>query len=211
MGVGTLPRVGIFTYRRIVTQMTVGRRSLLSLLGAGSLLLVTACGSDSSEPGPSETGGGGSEPPESVPEPVEEYGVDPALLAVTVFKDPSCGCCGGWVDHAESNGFSVTVEHPEVLGDVFEEHDIPADLQSCHLTLNSAGSVFVGHIPVRFVLEYLQDPPEGSRGLTVPAMPVGTPGMEMGKEFEPYDVLLLSAKGGTEVFARVSKATEQEV
>jgi hypothetical protein len=137
--------------------------------------------------------------------------VDPALLAFTVFKDPSCGCCGGWVEHAEDNGFTIAIEHPEVLGDVFSKYDVAADLQSCHLSVNSAGSVFVGHVPVRYVLEYLKDPPAGSRGLTVPAMPVGTPGMEMGDEFEPYEVLLLGEDGSDEVFAKVSKAADQKI
>nr|WP_281177471.1 DUF411 domain-containing protein [Janibacter limosus] len=71
--------------------------------------------------------------------------------------------------------------------------------------LNPDGDVFVGHVPARFVLEYLADPPKGARGLSVPAMPVGTPGMEQGDQFDPYDVLLLT-DGKPRVLAKVTKA-----
>lgn len=189
---------------------SVSRRALMGLFGVGAIALVTGCGR---EPDSSTLGADATSPtpPTAVPENVEKYGVDPALLAFTVFKDPSCGCCGGWVEHAEQNGFSIAIEHPEVLGNVFSEHDIAVDLQSCHLALNAAGTVFVGHVPVRFILEYLKNPPAGSRGLTVPAMPVGTPGMEMGEEFEPYEVLILTSGGPPEVFARVTSASQQNV
>lgn len=189
----------------------VGRRVLvMGLLGVGTVALVSGCGAEP-DLSASDTGSPKPAPPTALPDAVAEYGVDPALLAFTVFKDPSCGCCGGWVEHAEENGLSVVIEHPEVMGEVFSMHDIPVDLQSCHLALNAAGTVFVGHVPVRFILEYLQDPPADSRGLTVPAMPVGTPGMEMGEQFDPYDVLMFTADGQTEVFARVRRASEQRV
>lgn len=166
----------------------VSRRTVLGLLGAGTLALVSGCGGSSDTSSPD----------------------GPALLAFTVFKDPSCGCCGGWAKHAEQNGFSIAVEHPEVLGDVFIEHDIAVNLQSCHLALNPAGTVFVGHVPARFILAYLKNPPAGTRGLTVPGMPVGTPGMETGEQFDPYEVLAIKADGSTEVFATVTKASEQK-
>lgn len=189
----------------------VSRRILITgLLGVGTVALVSGCGAESDPSLPAD-GARTPAPPAALPEAVEKYGVDPALLAFTVFKDPSCGCCGGWVEHAEQNGFSIAIEHPEVLGNVFSEHDIAVDLQSCHLALNAAGTVFVGHVPVRFILEYLKNPPAGSRGLTVPAMPVGTPGMEMGEEFEPYEVLILTSSGPPEVFARVTSASQQNV
>lgn len=184
----------------------VSRRTLMSMLAAGSLAALAACGSD-----PQKEASAPPQPPTSLPPQVEEFGVNPELLAVTVFKDPTCGCCGGWVQHAEDNGFTVAVEHPDALWRVFEEHEIAVTLQSCHLTLNSASAMFVGHVPIRFVLEYLSDPPEGSRGLSVPGMPIGTPGMEMEDQFDAYDVLLLLEDGSTEVFARVNEAAEQEL
>ncbi|WP_235736776.1 DUF411 domain-containing protein [Nocardioides alcanivorans] len=188
----------------------VSRRVLvMGLLGVGTVTLVSGCGAESNSS--SSAGSTQPAPPTALPENVDRYGVDPALLAFTVFKDPSCGCCGGWVEHAEANGFSVAIEHPDVLGDVFADHDVAVDLQSCHLALSAGGAVFVGHVPVPFILEYLKDPPAGARGLTVPAMPVGTPGMEMGDEFDPYEVLVLTVDGPPEVFAKVTKASQQSV
>lgn len=66
----------------------------------------------------------------------------------------------------------------------------------------------VGHVPARHVLEYLADPPSGSRGLSVPRMPVGMPGMEQGDQFDPYDIMLIT-DGEPEVFARVTTASQQ--
>ena len=63
-------------------------------------------------------------------------------------------------------------------------------------------------MPARFVIEFLTDPPEGARGLSVPAMPVGTPGMEQGEQFDPYDVMLIT-ESGSEVFAEVTSPSDQ--
>ena len=177
------------------------RRKLFTLAGVGSVALLTACADESSTSATMQ--------PE-LPSEVASYGVDARQLAMTVYKDPSCGCCGGWIEHAEENGFSIQVEHPEGLHRVWEQHNIALDLQSCHLASNPDGHVFVGHVPVRFVLEYLADPPKGARGLSVPAMPVGTPGMEQGDQFDPYDVLLITEKESS-VFAKVTKAAEQSI
>ena len=184
----------------------VSRRTLLGLIGLGSASLLTACGSDPSTPHTEQPAPATKQPPKAA-----ASEVPPALLTVTVFKDPSCGCCDGWIKHVQENGLSVAVEHPDVLEDVFADHDIPVDLQSCHLTRNTAGTIFVGHVPVRFVLEYLADPTEGSRGLAVPAMPAGTPGMEMDDQFDPYEVLLLNEDGSASVFAKVETSSDQSI
>ena len=181
------------------TPQQISRRSLLLLTGIGSASVLTACADDGPAALAEET---------SLPAKVADYGVAPERLTMTVYKDASCGCCGGWIDHAKENGFSITTEHPEALHEVWEGHDIPLDMQSCHLALNSDGDVFVGHVPARYVLEYLADPPKGGRGLSVPAMPVGTPGMEEGDTFDPYEVMLLT-KGKARVFADVRKASQQ--
>lgn len=180
-------------------RQRISRRALLLLTGVGSASILTACADDD----PTSTAQEAPLPPK-----VADYGVDPARLAMTVYKDASCGCCGGWVDHAEDNGFTITTEHPEALHEVWQRHDIPLDMQSCHLALNPDGHVFVGHVPTRFVLKYLADPPKGARGLSVPAMPVGTPGMEQGDQFDPYTVMLLT-DGDARVFAKVRKASQQ--
>ena len=179
----------------------LSRRRLFTLAGAGSVTLLTACADEGSTPAKSKT---------ALPSKGAANGVDTQQLAMTVYMDPACGCCGGWVEHAKENGFSITTRHPERLHQVWERHDIPLDLQSCHLASNPDGHVFVGHVPVRFILEYLADPPKGGRGLSVPAMPVGTPGMEQGDQFDPYDVLLITEEEPT-VFAKVTKAAQQSI
>ncbi|MBA4085414.1 MAG: hypothetical protein C0493_10870 [Kytococcus sp.] len=179
---------------------TITRRSLLALPLGG---LLAAC---SGPTAPSAT----TSSPTSLPPRVADHGVDVDRLAMTVYKDASCGCCGGWVTHAEEHGFAITTELPDNLATVWTEHDIPLDLQSCHLARHRDGHLFVGHVPVRHVLEYLADPPKGARGLSVPAMPVGTPGMEQGDRFDPYSVMLIT-KGEPRVFAKVSSPADQEV
>ena len=186
----------MFTSSR--TPQQISRRTLL-LASIGSASLLTACADEGPAPTAKET---------SLPAKVADYGVDPEQLVMTVYKDASCGCCGGWVAHAEDNGFTITTEHPEALHEVWERHDIALDMQSCHLSLTSDGDVFVGHVPARFVLKYLADAPKGARGLSVPAMPVGTPGMEQDDEFDPYKVMLLT-DGEPRVFADVRKASQQ--
>lgn len=170
----------------------VGRRGLFLLGGLVSASLLSACGDDDGAP-PSPTTGGRK---------------GTTAGSMTVYKDASCGCCDGWVEHAEEHGYSITTEHPAALTEVWQRHDVPAEMQSCHLALDTDGNVFVGHVPIRFVRDYLADPPEGSRGLSVPAMPVGTPGMEQGEQFDPYDVMLLGA-GEPSVFRSVTARSQQ--
>ncbi|WP_338748311.1 DUF411 domain-containing protein [Janibacter alittae] len=177
---------------------SLSRRSLFLIAGLGSTTVLTACSVDA--PAPTA--------PSSSPSKAAALGVDARQLAMTVYKDPACGCCSGWIDHAEGNGFTITTEHPEALHQVWQDHEIPLELQSCHLASNADGQVFIGHVPARFVVEYLADPPPGARGLSVPAMPVGTPGMEQGDQFDPYEVMLITDKGSS-VFAEVTKTSQQ--
>lgn len=166
----------------------VTRRGLLVLAGAASTAVVTGCGSEEAATPPSATG----------------------LRAMTVHKDVACGCCDGWVDHAREHGFTVTTDEATPLHEIWEQHDVPADLQSCHLARTADGHLFIGHVPAGFVTEFLADPPSGARGLSVPAMPVGTPGMEQGEQFDPYEVMLLT-EGGAEVYAEVTSPSDQSV
>lgn len=179
---------------------TINRRGVLLLAGVGVASTLTACADDSSSP-PERT---------ALPPKVAGYKVSADDLTMTVYKDVSCGCCDGWVTHVEDHGFTITTEHPTSLAQVWQRHDIALDLQSCHLARNRDGHLFVGHVPARHVLEYLADPPKGARGLSVPAMPVGTPGMEQGDDFDPYSVMLIT-DGRPRVFAKVTKASAQEI
>lgn len=127
------------------------------------------------------------------------------LTALTVYKTPTCGCCGKWVDHIEGAGFDVKVREMDNLAPIKNASGIAPTHQSCHTAVaDDGGYVFEGHIPAKYIAAFLADPPDDARGLVVPAMPVGSPGMEYQDRFSPYDVLLLKADGSFDVFARVT-------
>lgn len=124
-----------------------------------------------------------------------------ALPAMTVYKSASCGCCGAWVDHVKANGFTVKVVDTEDLSSVKREMGIPGKLQSCHTVV--VGTYIVeGHVPAEDVKKLLATKPK-VRGLAVPGMPIGSPGMEQGSpaNYDRYDVLAFTAAGTTSVFA----------
>ncbi len=126
-----------------------------------------------------------------------------------VFKSPTCGCCTKWVEHAQSAGFEVAVNHPADLDRIKADHGIASHYQSCHTAVTKEGFVFEGHIPARYIQEFLSNLPENARGLAVPGMPAGSPGMEMGRRFSPYRIFVLKTDGSREVFREVSSAGEQ--
>jgi hypothetical protein len=125
-----------------------------------------------------------------------------ALPAMTVYKSASCGCCVEWVKHVRANGFTVREVNTEDLGGVKREMGIPPRLASCH-TVVVGSYVVEGHVPADDVKRLLRDRPAGVRGLAVPGMPIGSPGMEQGppSQYERYDVIAFTAAGGTSVFA----------
>jgi hypothetical protein len=121
---------------------------------------------------------------------------------IEVWKSATCKCCGNWVKHLEANGFAVTVNSatPSALEALKRQAGIPDKLASCH-TAKIDGYVIEGHVPASDIERLVAEHPDAV-GLTVPGMPVGSPGMEQGAEFEPYDVLLINKDGSTEVFAK---------
>lgn len=128
---------------------------------------------------------------------------------LTVYKSPTCGCCEAWIDHVKAAGYSVSAQHPQDLNAVKQHFGVQPNFRSCHTAVSEDRFVFEGHVPAKFVEAFLSSPPEGAIGLSVPAMPVGTPGMEMGDKFMPYKVVLLKADGSGSVFAEVNQAADQ--
>lgn len=130
----------------------------------------------------------------------------PAKVLVEVWKDPSCGCCQDWVSHLEASGFAVKVN--ENGNDAMRARlGMPQQLASCHTAL-VGGYAIEGHVPAADIRKLLKDKPQAV-GLTVPGMPVGSPGMDgkvYGKRRDPYDVLLVLKSGDTRVFASYNKA-----
>ena len=134
------------------------------------------------------------------------FGVTQASAADTpssieVWKSSTCQCCGAWVKHLEANGFAVKVNDTTTgaLAALKREAGIGDKLASCH-TARIDGYFVEGHVPGSDIKRLVAERPDAV-GLAVPGMPVGSPGMEQGDEFEPYDVLLVKKDGSTEVFA----------
>jgi hypothetical protein len=130
----------------------------------------------------------------------------PGAAGFVVYKNPQCGCCGRWIEHMKDSGFEVQVKDQADLAGLKRNYGIPPSQQSCHTAVWSDGLknyVFEGHVPATVIRQFLKAAPKDARGLLVPGMPVGSPGMEYGNEQVAYDVLLLRKNGTTEVFARI--------
>ncbi len=169
-----------------------------------SIVSMTACSDGSSELGTSQ-----HSDQQAAQAPQDVAGPAGAGIAIDVYKSPTCGCCGKWVTHAEQNGFSPTTHHPEDLNKLKAEHGIAPQYQSCHTTVSQQGYVFEGHVPARYIHQFLAAPPADALGLAVPAMPVGSPGMEVDDRFMPYQVLLLKRDGSVAIFAEVGSLAQQ--
>ena len=111
---------------------------------------------------------------------------------ITVHKDPSCGCCAGWVRHLQKAGFAANVLETRDLEAVKKRLGVPDDLAACH-TAEVEGYVIEGHVPAGALRRFLAESPKAT-GLAVPGMPVGSPGMEGGNP-EKYDVVLFGPTG----------------
>lgn len=117
---------------------------------------------------------------------------------VTVYKSPTCGCCSKWIDHLEESGFEVAAVDLADLRQVKAMAGIAQEQASCH-TARVGDYVIEGHVPAGDIRRLLREQPL-ARGLTVPGMPLGSPGMEAPNP-QPYQVLLIGQDGGTSVFA----------
>ncbi len=139
----------------------------------------------------------------------DQAGKQKAAVHLDVYKTPTCGCCTKWMDHLAEYGFSSTGHHPDEIGALKRKLGVPARYGSCHTGVSQEGYVFEGHVPARYITQFLASPPADALGLTVPAMPVGSPGMEYKDQFMPYEVLLLKKDGSVEVYAAVESYQQQ--
>lgn len=117
---------------------------------------------------------------------------------VNVFKTPTCGCCAKWVEHLKANGFEVTVQDVPSTAEYRQKHGVPEALGSCH-TAVVGGYAIEGHVPAREIQRLLKSGVK-AKGLAVPGMPSGSPGMEQGPRSDAYSVLLIDANGKTSVY-----------
>jgi hypothetical protein len=118
---------------------------------------------------------------------------------MTVYKSPSCGCCGKWVEHVEKHGFTVKTVPTEAMMALKKRLGVPDAAISCHTT-KVGGYIIEGHVPAADIKRLLAQKPK-ARGLAVAGMPMGSPGMEQGGHRQPYSTLLIGLDGKTRVFA----------
>lgn len=125
---------------------------------------------------------------------------------LTVFKTPTCACCDAWITHMRQAGFTTSITVLPSLQSVRSSRGLPDNLASCHTGLID-GYFVEGHVPAGDVIRLLAERPT-ALGLAVPAMPLGSPGMETPQgDKDPYDTLLVLRSGETRVFARHNPPT----
>lgn len=119
---------------------------------------------------------------------------------IEVWKSPTCGCCNDWIEHLKANGFKVQA-YDKGNNAKRKEVGMPAKFGSCHTAI-ADGYVIEGHVPAREIRRLLKERPR-ALGLSVPEMPIGTPGMdgpEYGGQVDPYNVLLIKHDGTASVY-----------
>ena len=131
------------------------------------------------------------------------------LIALDVYKSPTCGCCGKWISHAKDHGFNTIVHNSAKLDIIKDDAGVPANYRSSHTSISKEGYVFEGHIPANIIHKFLNEKPKNAMGLIVPGMPVGSPGMEYKSMFNTYDVLLLKQDGSVSTYVTVNSPKEQ--
>lgn len=119
---------------------------------------------------------------------------------ITVFKSSSCGCCAGWANNVDSSGLSVNVVEMADLSDIKREHEIPRALESCH-TAVIEGYFVEGHVPMEAVDKLLTERPD-IKGIALPGMPSGTPGMPGPKNGE-WVIYAVNNDGSYDEFMRI--------
>lgn len=128
----------------------------------------------------------------------------PALASsypsIAAYRNPGCGCCEKWAASLRQAGFTVTMEDDPALDERRAKLGVPADLAGCH-SATRGEYVIEGHVPPEDIVSFLATKSE-ARGLAVPGMPMGSPGMESSEPAEAYDVFIFTADGKSEVYAR---------
>jgi hypothetical protein len=124
------------------------------------------------------------------------------LPLALVHKSPSCGCCGLWVEHLEDSGFRVEVRNSDDVNPVKQRLGVPYGKGSCH-TAEIGGYFIEGHVPAEDIKRLLAEKPD-AKGLVLPGMPMGSPGMESpdGTTSGPYTVELVQRDGTTNPFSQ---------
>lgn len=169
------------------------RTSLYALALAGSALLISACNATPATPAAKDAVAAGKATASAT--------ASHALPVVKVHKDPNCGCCGGWAEHMQAAGFPVEIHDTDDMAAVKQRLGIGDGMMSCH-TSEIDGYVVEGHVPVSAIQKLLAERPK-ARGLVLPGMPIGSPGMESPDGYrQSFTVALLGEDGSLSAFSR---------
>jgi hypothetical protein len=117
---------------------------------------------------------------------------------VLVHKSPSCSCCSGWVEHLRQSGFIVEVDDTDAMDPIKARLGVPTEKAACH-TAEVGGYFIEGHVPAADVRRLLAERP-AARGLALPGMPMGSPGMGPPGSGSAYTVELIAADGSSQPF-----------
>ncbi len=120
------------------------------------------------------------------------------LTEIVVHRSPTCSCCGKWVEHLKQNNFKVKDIVSNDVQSIKNQYGVTQDLASCHTAIVN-GYVVEGHVPANDIKTLLEKKPDVV-GITVPGMPSGTPGMEMGGKKDAYQVISFDKKNQRQVF-----------
>lgn len=176
-------------YRYMFTHCS--QKTLRSGVTALGVFLLVACG-----------GAGGEREGTAPRDAASKKPSAPAAGAVlvTMYKNPTCQCCGEWAEHLRASGFKVDIRQGEDLTLVRARHGVSNTLASCHTALVN-GYVLEGHVPADVIHQLLKERPAVA-GLAVPGMPPGVPGMpDVGSNRAKYQVVAFEKGGATRVYA----------
>ena len=123
--------------------------------------------------------------------------VQAAPITVRMFKNPECGCCDGYADYLRHHGFAVTSKPTNDLAEISRKAGVPSELQGCH-TAFIGDYVVDGHVPVEAINKLLAERP-AIKGVTLPGMPEGSPGM-FGEKVAPFTIYAIAQDGKSSVF-----------
>lgn len=129
---------------------------------------------------------------------VHAENADDKPVDIVVYRSPSCGCCGKWLEHLKENNFNVEDVVTNDVQAIKDKYGVTREMASCHTAIVD-GYVIEGHVPANDIKTLLKTKPKVA-GIAVPGMPSGTPGMEMGGKKEPYNVMSFDREKHYQIF-----------
>lgn len=120
---------------------------------------------------------------------------------ITVYRDANCQCCHKWIEHLQKHNFQIDDQIRNDMTTVKQQLGLPVKMASCHTAVVD-GYLIEGHVPADDIKQLLADHPADIKGLSVPQMPVGTPGMEMGERKDPFVVFSFDKDDNFKIYNR---------